>query len=59
MKVEEVQKLLLAKGIRINVGACGCCDSPWIKIEVDGCVVFDEDGVSLDMIPRLANGHET
>ena len=50
MTTREVEAALKERGIRMNVGSCGCCDSPWVKVEIDGTVVYDEDGRSLRMI---------
>ena len=34
--ISEIKKALKSKGIRMEVNACGCCDSPWVQLEVDG-----------------------
>ena len=48
-QIESAMKVLKEKGIRIYAGSCGCCDSPWLKVEVDGEVILDVDGINLDM----------
>lgn len=47
---EMVAALLLAKGIKLEVGGCGCCGSPWISLEIDGTKIVDhEDNFTLNM----------
>lgn len=36
MTIEEIETLLKSKGIRLCIGGCGCCGSPWVALEVDG-----------------------
>ena len=36
---ELVINALKAKGIRLYVGSCGCCQSPWLSLEVDGKII--------------------
>ena len=48
-QLDKVKAALLAKGVRLKVGACGCCDSPWVKVEIDGVMVADTDGENIDM----------
>lgn len=56
---KKVQKALKAKGIRISVGGCGCCGSPWFKVEVDGEVVADvENDFNLDMFDEASSHGE-
>lgn len=47
--VEEIKKALEEKGIKIYIDGCGCCASPWWKIEIDGIVSDDMDGDSINM----------
>lgn len=42
-------KLLRAVDIELNVGSCGCCDSPWIKMKHQGVVVMDTDTIHMEM----------
>lgn len=39
--------LLLTKGVELVVSACGCCDSPSVRIVVDGVVVLEGDNMNL------------
>lgn len=41
-KLKNIKDALRAKGIRIHVGGCGCCRSPWMALEVDGKMVVGE-----------------
>lgn len=50
MTVAKAKAALKKRGIRVNIGGCGCCDSPWIKIEVDGKVILDDEGKCIYMI---------
>lgn len=50
MSTDELEKALEERGIRVNIAGCGCCNSPWVKIEIDGEVVFDEDDADIKMI---------
>lgn len=57
MDVKEVAKILEAKGVRLAIGGCGCCGSPWVKIEVDGEFIVgskDEeiDAYDIDMFEK-------
>jgi len=48
----RVEKALLAKGVRMNIGGCGCCRSPWGTVEVDGVVIVsDVEDMNIEMIP--------
>ena len=43
---EKVKRILADRGIRMAVWGCGCCDSPEVRLEVDGeSIVDDEDGM--------------
>ena len=41
MTDKELAEELLKRGVRIYFDACGCCNSPWSRIELDGVVVYD------------------
>ena len=43
--IEEFAK----RGISISIGGCGCCGSPWVRVEVDKEVILDHDEVFIDM----------
>lgn len=48
MDKEELIAALKERGIELDIGACGCCSSPWVKVKIDGEKVFDDEGVSFD-----------
>ena len=50
MTASEVLDALEARGVLIDIGACGCCMSPWVKIMLDGVLVFEEDEAGMGNI---------
>ena len=38
---QHVMKTLKARGIRVELGGCGCCEGNYAKIYVDGELVID------------------
>lgn len=46
MDKDTVIKELMRRGIEVDIGGCGCCDSPWVKVKIDREVVFDDEGKS-------------
>ena len=43
LKIERVKKILKESGIRMYVGACGCCNSPWVTFEKDGELILNDE----------------
>ena len=43
---EELRK----RGIQISVNGCGCCGSPWVQLKIDGVLVVEDDGVSINTL---------
>lgn len=41
-KRADIEAALKARGIRMAVGSCGCCQSPWVSIEVDGVMLVKD-----------------
>lgn len=46
--MEKMKQILKSHKIKMSVGSCGCCNSPWIHFEYEGEVVFDADGYCFD-----------
>ncbi len=47
---ERVMAILREHGIRMAVGGCGCCGSPWVSFWYNGEQILDsEDYASFDM----------
>lgn len=54
--IERVKAILAEAGIKIDVGACGCCGSPWIKFEYKGEMILDSEGSGIYMFDDEQNG---
>ena len=47
IKIEEILK---EHGIKMSIGGCGCCSSPWVSFEYKGeMIINDEDDFRIDM----------
>ena len=47
--IEKITEYLKNKGIKINISACGCCNSPWIALETEEGIV-ELDGYNVELI---------
>ncbi len=43
---EELRK----RGIQISVDGCGCCGSPLVQVKIDGVLVVEDEGVSINTL---------
>ena len=56
-RIDEAKRLLRQRGIRLMVGGCGCCGSPWFRVEVDGREILPStDGIQIDMFEDDGEG---
>ena len=47
----NISNMLKEHGVEINISGCGCCDSPWVDISIDGkLIVDDEQNFNITMI---------
>ena len=47
---EKIAEILKEHGIKIEIGGCGCCGSPWVSFEYKGeMIIKDEDYFKIDM----------
>jgi hypothetical protein len=44
---DRVIELLKARGVEIEIGGCGCCGSPFVKVVVDGEIIVDDEHVNI------------
>lgn len=40
-RIEWVKEVLRSHGIKMEVGSCGCCESPWVAFEYRGEMLLD------------------
>jgi len=52
LKLKLLTEELQRRGITMSVNACGCCDSPWVKVAIDNVVILDEDSADFDMFDK-------
>lgn len=41
-QVVRAKELLAKHGFRIEVGGCGCCGSPWVRLEYCGELIIGD-----------------
>jgi hypothetical protein len=47
---EKVKEILKQHNIKMSIGGCGCCGSPWVSFEKDGVKIVDDvDDFGIDM----------
>lgn len=49
--IDHALAILKARGIALDIYGCGCCDSPLVKIMVDGVEVLDIEDRSISSYP--------
>lgn len=40
--IRKAERILRSFGIEMKVGACGCCDSPWVTFKYKGKTILDD-----------------
>ncbi len=51
MNRDELIALFKEKGFTVSIGACSCCQSPWIKIEYENRI-FEQENMNATMHPE-------
>jgi len=47
---EKIKEILKQHNIKMSIGGCGCCGSPWVSFEKDGVKIVDDvDYFTIDM----------
>lgn len=41
-QIAKAKELLAQHGFKLSVEACGCCGSPWVRLEYQGQPIIDE-----------------
>lgn len=53
IKIKEIEEILLSHGIKMNIGGCGCCGSPYVKLIYNDKLILEETNeFNLEMIPE-------
>jgi len=38
----QLKQLLDSLGLELDIGACGCCNSPWVSVRHNGKLIVDD-----------------
>ena len=55
---DKLIELCKSLGIRIEVGGCGCCESPWLRFEYKGEMIFDDDSAEINMFDDTTQSYD-
>ena len=47
-QIELAKEILLEYGFQLEVGGCGCCGSPWVRLEHMGKEIIGDNGNPVD-----------
>ena len=48
--IDRMESILRSQGIRMKIGGCSCCESPWITFEYEGeTIINDIEGHQINM----------
>lgn len=59
-KIERVIEILKSHDIKLTIGGCGCCRSPWFSFEYKGEKIIDDmNDANIDMFQSEKLNSET
>lgn len=57
-QIEEARAILEKHGIKMFIDACGCCGSPWVKMDYQGKrIIFNPEADSQALIESPLGDH--
>ena len=52
IEMKAFKKIMKDHGMKIEIGGCGCCDSPWVRFKYEG-KEYGGDNWSINMFSNL------
>ena len=46
-EIERTLRILKERGVEVAIGGCGCLDSPWIAIKLDGELIHHSENQNI------------